>query len=246
MSGIPPMLFPVLGAMVAGLAISLPVSWLLVRVGHRMGALELRAVPNIGGVGIFLGIALPLLGGLLGVWMIDEATWGRLIPAIEPHLERIRETSPTAMAMLGCMTLLHVMGLVDDRKGLGPLPKFIVQFTVAGVMTFFFDVRLLTMLDVYMPGASIAVTIIWIVGITNAGTCDFNIEIRAKNDRFTAVSAIDVLSADAQAATTPITKTSPTGFDGATILADRWLVGTVSAVASSPGFITINVKATYD
>ncbi len=186
MSGVPPMLYPVLGALFAGLAIGLPVTWFLVRAGHKVGALdsvgadghdkELRPIPNIGGVGIFHAIALPMLIGILGIWLIDAETWSSWLPAIEPHLARIKETTPTAVAMLACMTALHIMGLVDDRRGLGPGVKFIVQFGVAAVMVIWFDVRLLTVLDNYLPGVpgvpgsvgSIIVTMLWIVVITNA------------------------------------------------------------------------------
>ena len=151
---IPPMLYPILAALFAGLAISLPVTWFLVRAGHKVGALDssgaeghdkqLRAVPNIGGVGIFHAITLPILIGILGVWLIDVETWSSWLPAIKPHLARIKDSTPIAVAMLACMTALHIMGLVDDRRGLQPLPKFIIQFGVAAVMTIFFDVRLLT------------------------------------------------------------------------------------------------------
>ena len=178
MDGLSGMVIPVILAMVAGLAISLPLTWLLVRAGHKVGALdssgaqghdkELRPIPNIGGVGIFYAIMLPMLAGILGVWLIDEATWARWIPALESHLPRIKETTPTVIAMLACMTALHIMGLIDDRKGMKPLPKIIIQFAAAGVMTIFFDVRLLTMLDTYVPGASIVVTLLWIVAMTNA------------------------------------------------------------------------------
>ena len=179
MSAVPAMVYPVLGAMLAGLAISAPLTWWLVRAGHKLGTMdsagsgghekeELRAVPNIGGVGIFMAVALPMIAGLIGVSVISAETWGRVIPAIEPHLTRIRESSPTVLAMLSCATLLHIVGLIDDRRGMGALPKLAAQFVAAGVMTIFFDVNLLTMLDKYVPGASIAVTILWIVAMTNA------------------------------------------------------------------------------
>ncbi len=178
MLGIPPMLYPIFAALFAGLAISLPVTWFLVRAGHKVGALDsagaeghdkqLRPVPNIGGVGIFHAITLPILIGILGVWLIDVETWSSWLPAIKPHLARIKDSTPIAVAMLACMTALHIMGLVDDRRGLGPLPKFIIQFGVAAVMTIFFDVRLLTLIDTYIPGGSIVITILWIVAMTNA------------------------------------------------------------------------------
>lgn len=176
------MLWPVLMLIVVGLAISLPLTGLLVRFGHRAALLDtqgaaghikqLRRIPNIGGVAIFLGIALPLLIGLLVFHSFSADQWQGIAPALSDNLlARIRESTPTAAAMLGCMLLLHVTGLVDDRRSLGPLRKFAIQFACAFVMATFFDVRLLTLLDHSLPLApwpSVLVTMLWIVAITNA------------------------------------------------------------------------------
>lgn len=58
-----------------------------------------------------------------------------------------------------------MIGLLDDRRPLGPFPKLIVQLICATVMVSWFDVRLLTLLG---PVASITLTILWIIVITNA------------------------------------------------------------------------------
>lgn len=175
------MVMPVLLLVAVGLAVSLPVTALLVRLGRNRRLLDtpgarghhkqLRPVPNIGGVAIYLAIALPLAAGLALLWMVDEATWRRWIPALIDHLPRIRQSTSTAVAMLACMTFLHIVGLIDDRRSLGPLTKFTAQFAVAAVMAIWFDVRLLTLLDHQLPFGevpSIIVTILWIVAVTNA------------------------------------------------------------------------------
>jgi len=179
----PAMLPPILGLVVVGALISLPVTALLVRAGRRLGALDsagapghekttLRGVPNIGGVAIFVAIAAPLAGALAALWMLPRETIIGWVPAIEPHLSRIldgteteRSSAATALAMLLCLGVLHIVGLIDDRRGLPPWPKLLVQIGVAAVMTIWFDVRLLTVLG---EGPSIVVTILWIVVITNA------------------------------------------------------------------------------
>lgn len=177
----PAMVLLVLLLVLVGLAISLPLTALLIRLGHRTGALDspgsaghikhLRAVPNIGGVSIYLAVALPLALGMSAAWLIDPDTLRRWIPGIADHLSRIKESTPTAVAMLACMTVLHVTGLVDDRRSLGPFAKFSIQIAVAAIMAIWFDVRLLTLLDTHLPFGqvpSIIVTIFWIVAITNA------------------------------------------------------------------------------
>lgn len=175
------MIWLVLLLIVIGLAISLPTTALLIRWGHRTNLLDshgsaghvkqLRPVPNIGGIAIYLAVSLPMLVGLAAVWLLDQESIRRIAPGIADFLPRIKESTPTALAMLACLTALHITGLFDDRRSLGPRTKLIVQFVTAGIMTIWFDVRLLTILDGYLPfgqAPSIIATIIWIVAITNA------------------------------------------------------------------------------
>jgi UDP-GlcNAc:undecaprenyl-phosphate GlcNAc-1-phosphate transferase len=178
-----PMHWLVLCLTLLGLLIALPMTWLLVRAGHRVGAMdsagaaghhkaELRRVPNIGGIGIVLAVLLPMGLGLALLWIIAPPQWIDWLPALrgpddDPlfFINRVRESTPTAVAMLGCMLLLHVMGLIDDRRSLPAVPKLIVQIGAASVMAVWFDVRLLTLLG---PLLSVMVTVLWIVAITNA------------------------------------------------------------------------------
>ena len=157
------MILSVLILIPVGLAISLPLTAWLMRLGRRAELLDspgaaghlksLRHVPNIGGISIYLAVALPLLAGLIMVHVIDESTWRHLVPSLAPHLPRLRESTPTALAMLGCMTLLHLVGLLDDRRSLGPTIKLLIQLAVAAliVIPHRFDVRLLTLLDHRLP-----------------------------------------------------------------------------------------------
>lgn len=175
------MTLAVLGLLLLGLAIGWPLTAALVRIGHRAGALdthggpghakELRPVPNIGGIAIFTSIALPMLIGLAWIGLAGDAWIGEIVPELGAHVERVRETMPTALAMLAALAALHVLGLIDDRRGLGAPIKLVVQFAAAGAMVLWFDVRLLTALDGWFGGgqiASIIVSILWIVLITNA------------------------------------------------------------------------------
>jgi UDP-GlcNAc:undecaprenyl-phosphate GlcNAc-1-phosphate transferase len=166
----------VLALVVVGLAISWPLSAWLVRAGRRLGALdsagavghykpELRAVPNIGGVAIYAGVVVPMVVGVALLWAIDAGFWRVRLPALAGHLPRLRETTPTVIALLLCLTALHITGVLDDRRGLPPWPKLLVQLAAAAVMAIWFDVRLLTLLG---PVPSVIVTVLWIVAITNA------------------------------------------------------------------------------
>jgi UDP-GlcNAc:undecaprenyl-phosphate GlcNAc-1-phosphate transferase len=63
------------------------------------------------------------------------------------------------------MFMLHLMGLLDDRKAMGPYSKLFVQVGVTVGLVVGFDLRALTALG-YVP--SVVVTVLWIVAITNA------------------------------------------------------------------------------
>ena len=171
----------VLACIALGFAIACPVTAILVRLGHRVGALDsagsaghvkvLRKVPNIGGVAIFWGFAAPVFFALFTISLRPDELF-RLVPPAAAFEARLREALPTAWALLGGAAVLHVMGLIDDRKALGPLLKLGLQVGVAVVVATFFDVRLLAALGEWWgtPGdlASIVVTVLWIVLVTNA------------------------------------------------------------------------------
>lgn len=171
----------VLSLIAMGLIISLPATVMARAAGRRLGALDspgaaghvkvLRAVPNVGGIGIFAGIAIPFAAAILTVALASDSTIERWVPSIAAHLPRLRESLPLAAALLACLTLLHVVGLVDDRRSLGPGVKLAAQVVAALTLAVFFDVRLLTLLDRALPLApwpSVLLTVLWIVVITNA------------------------------------------------------------------------------
>jgi len=171
----------VLACLAVGFAIACPLTGLLARLGHRVGALDsagsaghvkvLRRVPNIGGVAIFAGFALPMLAGLLVLTLAPDAIL-RMVPPAAPYAARLHDALPMTWAVIVGAALLHVVGLIDDRKPLGPLLKLGVQIVAATAVAAFFDVRLLSVLDAWygMPGhlASICITVGWIVLVTNA------------------------------------------------------------------------------
>lgn len=171
-----------LALVAVGFGIALPACWGAMRLGRRIGAHdteplpgqvkpERRAIPNTGGIGIYLAIALPLLAGL-GVPFLFDA--GSLPAALEPlsrHMPGLRERAPMGLLLLGCITLLHVLGLIDDRRPMGPWLKLAVMAAPAVLMVMLTeDTRLLTLLDAYAggPWLSITLTILWLVGVTNA------------------------------------------------------------------------------
>ena len=165
------------------------IAW-LVRFGHAAGHLDsagsaghfkptVRSVPNIGGIGIFAGIWLPALLGVAAVH-IDGGAWlTQRVPALSEHLPGIRERLPMLLLLLGALAVLHILGLIDDRRPLGPVFKLAIQIAVAALVVIDpfsaeADSRLLTLLDAtpglerLAPWPSLVVTVIWLVVVTNA------------------------------------------------------------------------------
>jgi UDP-GlcNAc:undecaprenyl-phosphate GlcNAc-1-phosphate transferase len=172
----------------AALLISLLMSAILVRLGHRLGTFDSpgvpgqvkdapRRVPNTGGIAIFWAIAAPMLLGLAyfhGVNPSHDAQWRTgwtLIPAdAHEYVAGIRQMTPMALLLLASLFLLHLLGLVDDRRPLGPWVKLTLMAVPAAAVPLLSDTRLLTLLDGHVGGAwlSIGLTVLWFVVVSNA------------------------------------------------------------------------------
>src|SRR6185295_8594002 len=134
-----------LGLIPFAVLISLPLTALLIRLGHRLGTfdsagvpgqvkLERRRVPNTGGIAIFWAIAIPVLLGLkflVPVGRNPDQEWREdpsLIPVdLQDHVTSIASQAPLALWLLGALFLLHLMGLIDDRRPLGPRLKLLIM-----------------------------------------------------------------------------------------------------------------------
>ncbi|MCA9281695.1 MAG: undecaprenyl/decaprenyl-phosphate alpha-N-acetylglucosaminyl 1-phosphate transferase [Phycisphaeraceae bacterium] len=128
-------------------------------------------VPNTGGIAIFAAIALPLLFAIVVARLPDHTGIAKMFPAVVPHLEGIRSVTTLAIALLGAMGVLHVMGLIDDRRALKAGPKLLVMCIVCAVFAAIFnELRLLRIVDTWtgVPGGSYILTVLWFVVVTNA------------------------------------------------------------------------------
>jgi UDP-GlcNAc:undecaprenyl-phosphate GlcNAc-1-phosphate transferase len=164
------------------MAVSLPVTALAMMAGRRLGATdtegvpgqvkdERRAVPNTGGIGIFAGMAVPMAVGLLALAVFDDATLARLVPGAGDYLEGARSVSSAAWTVLAAVFALHIVGVIDDRRPMGPWVKLVAMTAAAtGVVLVTPGTGLLTLLDAYVggPWLSTLLAILWIIVITNA------------------------------------------------------------------------------
>ncbi|MBX3364147.1 MAG: undecaprenyl/decaprenyl-phosphate alpha-N-acetylglucosaminyl 1-phosphate transferase [Phycisphaeraceae bacterium] len=214
-------------------AVSLTGVWIMLRLGRRLRAFDSapipgqqkmrrRPIPNTGGVGLFLGIALPVLAGLVALNAFADPIV-RAFPALAEHLPRIREQTFDAVILLLALTALHIIGVIDDRRPLGPGLKLAIMLgCAAAVVTATTGTRLLTMLDAHVggPWLSILITILWFGVVTNAMNFMDN---------------MDGLSAGCAAVASIC-------FLIATLLNAQWLVAALLAllIGASLGFLVFN------
>lgn len=163
--------------MVVGIPATMGARWL----GRRLNAMDgagvagqvkaaARRVPNTGGIGIFAGVVLPMLAGIAYLKMggsVEGLPYGE---QMKEQVEGILRQTPLALILIGYTSLLHVIGLIDDRRALGPWFKLAVMIACAAGTVVMTDSRLLTLLDGYVGGAwlSVVVTVLWVVVVTNA------------------------------------------------------------------------------
>src|ERR1051326_7962538 len=233
----------VLALVPVAFAVSLPLTWLMVRLGHKLETFDSpgvagqvkaprRRIPNTGGVAIFWAIAFPMLAGLAILIPIralmppygrQESRPEEIPAALWEHIPGIAAQAPTAFLLLACMAVLHTLGLIDDRRPLGPGVKLLVMIAAAvAVPTISQETRLLTLLNVHVggPWLSILITAAWFIAVTNA---------------MNFLDDMDGLSAGVAAVAGGC-------FLAATMLSGQWFVGSCLAllIGACLGFLVFN------
>ena len=147
---------------------------LAVRMAHRFGMVDLpgrhkghqRPTPMLGGCAIFAAVLMPslLALSLAAIWA-SEGLPGWLPESVALHVPGAASRAPQAVGLLACALVLHVVGLIDDRKQLGPWLKLAAQLVVCSVAVLLLGVRVLTVAGRW---PSILLTILWLITITNA------------------------------------------------------------------------------
>lgn len=160
--------------------------WLSPRIGFvdKPGHRKIHANPKPlgGGVAIFWSFAL-VAGGvaLAGLYAFHGGTGAGADSPLKAALAGgVRQQVPLGIGFLACAFVLHVMGIFDDRRAMGPYLKLFIQLGVTAALVIAMEwlaqttpslrLRILTTLDQYGlgPWPSIIVTVLWIGAITNA------------------------------------------------------------------------------
>jgi len=163
-----------LAAVGLAMALSLLATPLTRRLAARFGMMDVparhkahgRAVPLLGGCAIFASVLAPslLAIALARVWGASGAPdW--LPKDLKIHVPGATGRAGQALGILAAAFCLHVLGLIDDRKHLGPWIKLLVELLVCMGTVLLCNVRVLTAAG--EPTSSI-VSVFWLTAITNA------------------------------------------------------------------------------
>jgi UDP-GlcNAc:undecaprenyl-phosphate GlcNAc-1-phosphate transferase len=134
---------------------------LLDRPGGHKG--HLAPTPLGGGVAIWLAIMVVLsASGLLVLFGAD-----RLPEAVARHAGGVRERAGELGWIVGLSTVMMLMGFIDDRVNLHWKPRLAIQFGCAAAVAAS-GVRITLFGPFTHPLLGGAVTVVWIVALTNA------------------------------------------------------------------------------
>ncbi len=160
------MISPLIFSFLLSVILSLALTPAVIKFAHRIGATDAPGerkvhttiMPRIGGLAIFVSSIISI--GTLYIVFPD------LVDSLYPYSE-------TTLILAFCFTSLFALGLWDDLSPLSPGIKFGVQILLASILYFAgFSISNVTnplsggMLNVEI--IALPLTILWIVGITNA------------------------------------------------------------------------------
>lgn len=154
-------------SMIVAMGVASIVTPWVIRLAERLGAMDRpggrkthsRPMPRIGGVSVFAGfVAGMATASFLSGVLLDP-------PRVEVYWQGLVIAS----------TVMFLVGLIDDLTDLSYRIKFAAQFACAGYVWFCgFRIEILTNLgnplgqSVDLGWLSLPITVLWIVGITNA------------------------------------------------------------------------------
>jgi UDP-GlcNAc:undecaprenyl-phosphate GlcNAc-1-phosphate transferase len=121
--------------------------------GSRRG--HARPVPRLGGIGVFAGVLIA----------------AALAAALESNA-RLLALLPFVLSLAVGATILFAVGLIDDLVGVRPSVKLLVQSAAALVVVRFgFSIQLLVLPTSHLVSLgvlAVPITVLWIVGLSNA------------------------------------------------------------------------------
>lgn len=126
-----------------------------------------QPTPLLGGLAIYAAFMLTLVVHVAAYLSFQQAGWfAEAFPFLPGEIGRLVHTLPKLLAISAGATLMVILGFVDDRRGLNfsYKIKFAIQILAAGLLVAA-GVRTDLMPS---PFLNALVTMVWVVGITNA------------------------------------------------------------------------------
>lgn len=120
-----------------------------------------------GGIAIFTTIAAVLLAGIAIVYFLASPGRGDFLGSdITIHIKGFVGKIPQLFIVMASLFFLHTVGLVDDKKHLGPFTKLAAQFIAAFILASLADIRV----EFFIENKIITTMLsaVWIVLIMNA------------------------------------------------------------------------------
>lgn len=166
--------------LVVSLVPSFIISWLAVSLVRRMsvrwglmdrpGQRKVHTVPIPlgGGLGIWAGVVVTLALGTMGaLFANNNAVLVEYLPRIVvPHLDGMLSKVVEIWAIVGCASVLVLLGLADDRRGIPWWLRLGVEFAVAGFCVYFQGLQLTAFID--LPWLTSGLSVLWIVALINS------------------------------------------------------------------------------
>ena len=169
------MLFFVFACLVPAFVISFLATALMRKLAPRWGLIDQPAqrkvhvtpTPLGGGVGIWMGVIIPIAAAQLIAWIIlkSGSTPAWIPRELAPHLEGVLYRSQQLWMVLGGGTILAVMGLLDDKLNISWKPRLVIQLLVA-IGLVLGGVR--GTLFVEQPWVGMVLTVAWIIVLVNS------------------------------------------------------------------------------
>ncbi len=140
----------------------------------RPGARKVHVTPTPlgGGVAIWLGVVGCFAAGQTVLWMHSaggslEDLARRITPEfVQPYVPGLAHQSTSLWVLLSAGTVLMLVGLLDDRYGLGWQLRMTIQFAVAATCVVWQGWRLTAFIP--WPWLTGLLSAIWIVGLINS------------------------------------------------------------------------------
>jgi UDP-GlcNAc:undecaprenyl-phosphate GlcNAc-1-phosphate transferase len=166
----------VAGTVLPALAVAWAAAWGVRCLGPRFGLIDrpgkrkihTAPMPTSGGLAIWLALVLPLAVGQLLLWAAgngDAVSLPGLLAFVRPHWSGLGAQSGRLWQMLAGGTVLMLLGLWDDRRGL-PWPVRLAVETAVALVMVRCGWRMTLFVD--LPWLTGTLSVLWIVGLINS------------------------------------------------------------------------------